>query len=367
MKKILFLILLMFLLKDGFSQAFVKVADSVRRMRNIPGMVYAVFSADSIYDIGASGIKKIRTRSPVTVDNRFMIGTNTAAFTTYIAQKLVDAKKISWNSTIISILPELNGKTMKLYHKLTLEKLLSHRAGIRPFTEIKDFQAGNINALPGNSKQQRMFFTTQILKERPLVIEDSSKSVYSIAGICIATSMLEKASGKSWEDLVQLYINKPLNIRVDVGLPVKKDSTQPVGHWDVYGGITPEPDNYWAASFAVIMPSNGLNLTINDYVRFIREYLLALQQKKSTLTQKTVNHMLFGFPNYALGWSNAVWKGNYLASWMGRGAIFSSYVEIVADKNLAIVVLCNSGTTDGRAGAMNFGRILREQYVPSSQ
>jgi len=367
MKKILFLFLLMFLLKDGFSQVFVKVADSVRRMRNIPGMVYAVFSTDSIYDIGASGLKRIRTRNPVTVENRFMIGTNTTALTTYIAQKLVDAKKISWNTTIIAVLPELNGKTMKLYHKLTLEKLLSHRAGLRPFTELKDYQAANLNALPGNPKQQRMFFTTQVLKERPMPVEDSSKSVYSVAGICIATSMLEKVSGKSWEDLVQLYINKPLKISADFGFPAKKDSTQPVGHWDVYGGITPEPENYWAYSFPVLAPSGGASFTLNDYIKFIREYLLALQQKKSTLTQKTANHMLFGFPNYALGWSNTLWKGNYLASWMGRGTIFSSYVEIIADKNLAIIVLCNTGTTDGRAGTMNFGRILREYYVPSSQ
>ena len=363
MKKILFLFLLLFLLMDGFSQSLVKVADSVRRMRNIPGIVYAVFSTDSIYDIGAAGIKRIRTRSPVTVRNRFMVGSNTTTFTTYIAQKLVDAKKISWNTSLISVLPELNGKTMKLYHKLTLQHFLSGRAGIRPFTELKDYQASNLNALQGNPRQQRLFFTTQILKEKPTLIEDSSKGVYSVASVCVATSMLEKASGKSWEDLVQLYINKPLKMHVEFGFPIKKDSTEPSGHWDTYGGITAEPENYWAYSFPVLVPSQGINITISDYIRFIREYLLALQQKKSTLSQKTANHMLFGLPNYALGWSNIVWKENYIANWIGRGAVFSSYVEIVADKNLAIVVLCNIGTTDGRAGSMNLGRILREHYV----
>ena len=102
MKKILFLFLLLLLLKEGFSQAFVKVADSVRRMRNIPGMVYAVFGTDSIYDIGASGIKKIRTRSPVTVQNRFMIGSNTTTFTTYIAQKLRHKKDLLEHTANIS-------------------------------------------------------------------------------------------------------------------------------------------------------------------------------------------------------------------------------------------------------------------------
>jgi len=363
MKRIFTLLLLLFVLKDASSQAFIKVADSLRRMRNIPGMVYAVFSTDSIYDIGASGIKKIRTKNPVTVQNRFMIGSNTSTFTTYIAQKLVDAKKISWNTTLISVLPELNGKTMKLYHKFTLEHFLTGRAGIRPFTELKDYQTANIASLTGNAKQQRLFFTNQILKERPMPIEDSSKGVYSVASVCIATSMLEKASGKTWEELVELYINKPLKIHAELGFPIKKDSTQPSGHWDVYGAISAEPDTYWAYSFPVLVPAQGINITINDYIKFIREYLLALQQKKSTLTQKTVNHMLFGFPTYSLGWNNLTWKENYIANVMGRGAIFSSYVEIVADKNLAIVVLCNIGTTDGRAGAMNFGRILRENYV----
>ena len=363
MKRIFFLLLLSLVFKDASSQAFIKVADSLRRMRNIPGMVYAVFSSDSVFDIGASGIKKIKTKAQVTTQNRFMIGSNTSTFTAYIAQKLVDAKKISWNTTLISVLPELNGKTMKLYHRFTLEHFLTGRAGIRPFTELKDYQAANLNSLTGTAKQQRLLFTNQILKERPQPIQDSSKGVYSVASVCVATSMLEKASGKTWEELVQMYINKPLNIKAELGFPIKKDSTEPSGHWDIYGGITAEPDNYWAYSFPVLVPSQGINITINDYIKFIREYLLALQQKKSTLTQKTVNHMLFGFPSYAIGWNNLTYKENYIANVMGRGAIFSSYVEIDADKNIGIIVLCNIGTVDGRAGAMNFGRILRENYV----
>jgi hypothetical protein len=47
----------------------------------------------------------------------------------------------------------------------------------------------------------------------------------------------------------------------------------------------------------------------------------------------------------------------------GRGGLFSSYIEIIKEKNIGIIVLCNSGTVDGRAGISNLAKILRNYYA----
>lgn len=337
------------------------VADSIRRYRNTPGLVYAVFTTEKIIDSGTSGVKKMRVKDFIQFSNRFQIGTTTTAFTAYIAARMVEEGKISWSSTIAKVLPELDGKIMKLYTRLTLEQLLSQRGGFPPFEEFKEYR--EIHSMPGTPSQQRMAFAIMMMKKRPQLIVDSSIATYSVAGTSIAAVMLEKVSKKSWEQLVDQYINKPLNIRADFGFPVLKDSTQPWGHWDNYYTLTAHTDDYWARCFPPIAPSGNLNISMSDLMVFLRDLLNGLQNKKSVISAANASKMLFGKPDYALGWANMKWDNLTIAYWSGRGGLFSSYIEIIKEKNMAIVVLDNSGAVDGRSAASNLGRYLRRYYA----
>lgn len=337
------------------------VADSIRRYRNTPGLVYAVFTTEKIIDSGTSGVKKMRVKDFIQFSNRFQIGTTTTAFTAYIAARMVEEGKISWSSTIAKVLPELDGKIMKLYTRLTLEQLLSQRGGFPPFEEFKEYR--EIHSMPGTPSQQRMAFAIMMMKKRPQLIVDSSIATYSVAGTSIAAVMLEKVSKKSWEQLVDQYINKPLNIRADFGFPVLKDSTQPWGHWDNYYTLTAHTDDYWARCFPPIAPSGNININMSDLMVFLRDLLNGLQNKKSVISAANASKMLFGKPDYALGWANMKWDNLTIAYWSGRGGLFSSYIEIIKEKNMAIVVLDNSGAVDGRSAASNLGRYLRRYYA----
>lgn len=335
--------------------------DSIRKYRNTPGLVYAVISLDKTIDSGVSGVKKMRVKDFIQYSNRFQIGTTTTAFTTYIAAKMVQEGKLNWNTSIVKVFPELNGKIMKIYNRVTLQQLLSQRAGFPPFEEFKEYK--EIHSMPGTPTQQRYAFAISMMKKRPTLIVDSSQAVYSVAGTAVAAAMLEKVSKKSWELLVDQYINKPLGTKADFGFPVLKDSSQPWGHWDNYFTLTSHTDDYWARSFPPIAPTGNLNISMNDFIIFIREHLKALDGKKSSLTTETVNKLLFSQPNYSIGWANTRW-GNYtIAYWSGRGGLFSSYVEIIKEKNIAIIVMDNSGAVDGRSAASNVGRALRRFYV----
>jgi hypothetical protein len=43
--------------------------------------------------------------------------------------------------------------------------------------------------------------------------------------------------------------------------------------------------------------------------------------------------------------------------------LFSSYTEIIQEKNIGIIVLCNSGAVSGQSAALYIGRMLREHYT----
>ena len=361
MKKFLFLFLLLFFSLHCFTQTFKRTADSLRRYRSVPGLVYAVITSDSIIEIQASGVRKFKTRDSIRINDRFHIGTNTTAFTAYLAARMAEAGKISWNTNIIKLLPELDGKTMKIYHKLTLRQLLSQRTGIQPYISMDDFKGMEVFA--GNMVEQRKAFAQSVLKQKPIMFLDSSKSVFSMANTAIAASMMEKAGGKRWEDLIDQHIAQPLKISIKYGLPHYKDSTQPSGHWDRNVSLSAEPGDSWARFIPAVAPAVDINISLPEHVKFTQDILKALANKKALISNKSANEMLFGLKDYAIGWENFNWNKMNVAFSLGKSLLFSSYVEIIKEKNIAIIVMCNSGAVNGKAAVLNFGKMLREHYA----
>jgi D-alanyl-D-alanine carboxypeptidase len=357
MKKLCCVVLLVVYCLTGFTQAFGLMADSVRKYRGVPGLVYAVFNTDGIVDIGASGVREFRKKDSVRITDHFYIGTNTTAFTTYLAARLAETGKISLSTPLIKVMPELNGKTMKLYHKVTLSQFLTQRAGIKPYAEERDWR--EFASLTGGKTEQRKVFTTLVLKQTPLLVVDSTQAIYSMAGTVIASTMLEKATNKSWEDLVGQYISKPLNISIRFGLPRLTDSLQPSGHSDAHGGLVANAGNY---TLPAMMPATDINISLKDYIVFLQDILKALAHKKAVLGASAAELLLYGQPGYAMGWENEVWKNLHVAQYLGKSPLFSSYTMIVKEKNLGIIVMCNSGTVSGKSAVLNFARMLREYY-----
>jgi len=53
------------------------------------------------------GTRRADTVIPVTIDDRFHIGSDTKAMTSLLAAMLVEGGKIRWDSTVAEIFPEL--------------------------------------------------------------------------------------------------------------------------------------------------------------------------------------------------------------------------------------------------------------------
>ncbi|WP_276479526.1 serine hydrolase domain-containing protein [Paraflavitalea pollutisoli] len=357
MKKLCCIILWMICCVPAFSQAFSLIADSIRKYRGVPGLVYAVFDADNILDVGVSGVREFRTRDSLRITDRFYAGSNSTVFTAYLAAKLVEAGKLSWNTSIVKALPEINGRTMKIYHAMTMRQLLAQKAGVRPYTQPEDLK--QLPIFSGSRTEQRRAFATLALKQSPILIIDSSQPIYSLAGTVIAASMMEKITGKAWEELIGSYINKPLHIAARFGQPRLTDSLQPSGHIEKYGSLQALPV---AATMPVIAPATDINISLNDFVVFMQDMLKALQHKKSNISQVSAELLLNPTPGNAMGWETDYWKKMRIHYFLGKSDLFSNYTTIVREKNIGIIVLCNSGTVSGKSAVLNFGRLLREYY-----
>ncbi|MDR3713448.1 MAG: serine hydrolase [Puia sp.] len=343
------------------------MADSIRKDRTIPGMAYAVFTSDSVLDWGVSGRRRMGVNDSIRLKDHWNIGTNTAAFTAYIAGVLVERGKIKWTTTLIDIFPELKKKIPPSYQGSTLVALLSHQANVPLYTKLDEW--GKTPQLAGaDPEEKRKSFIVYILNPRSPAdtVTSRKRKGFSVAGYTVAAAMLEKVSGKSWEKMVDEYINKPLGISIRFGWPNRTDTAAPWGHCEIGGYFHAEGPDTWVGFNPFLNPALGISISLRDYVKFMQENLRGLLGKKAHLSAAIFKLLHFGVLDNSLGWNNGS-LGDYSFSFHeGISLLFDCRAEIIKEKNIGILVLANGGNNDTRGGVLGLTRIL-EAYGLSRQ
>ncbi len=96
----------------------------------LPAFAAVVVRKGTVVAAGAVGTRRAGTDTPVTVNDRFHIGSDTKAMTSLVAATLVEEDRIGWGSTVAELFPELAGSMVAGLRGVTLEQLLSHTSGI---------------------------------------------------------------------------------------------------------------------------------------------------------------------------------------------------------------------------------------------
>jgi hypothetical protein len=68
-------------------------------------------------------------------------------------------------------------------------------------------------------------------------------------------------------------------------------------------------------------------------------------------------------PVYSIGWSSLEINNNHISESDGTAGTFFCHVEIIQDKNIAIIVMANSGDNAAKGAVLNLARAIREMYV----
>src|SRR5690606_34287675 len=96
-----------------------------------------------------------------------------------------------------------------VYEKVTLEQLLTHRAGVPEKPPAAAWRkAWNQEGTP---TEQRYKFISAVLAQPPDA-SPGTKTIYSNQGYAIAGAMMEKVTGESWEKLMSENLFKPLQM-----------------------------------------------------------------------------------------------------------------------------------------------------------
>ena len=342
-----YLVIAMFLLlpaKVG-AQNTIIVADSIRTAFGIPDLSYAIVSADTIFEQHALGVKKMNGDDMnASLNDRFRIGSNTKAVTGYLAALLVHRGKIAWNTKFFDVFPAMKAGARKEYYDLTLLDLLSFRTHLFPYTYTNSRPVKK--QFHGSDSAQRYQFAAWFFRQPPVRPADSI--CFSNLGYVAAGLMLEHASGRSYPDLVA-ELNASLGTDFRFGQPNQHNSVQTWGH--NAAGIPEGPTDDYKLNW--LLAAGNINANLTDYLKFIQLQLQGLQGRDGELQAAEYNFLLFGRPQFAVGW---FWDrdehGRPYAWNIGNPGTFLSRVFVYPAANRAVIILSNiqsPGAEDGQA------------------
>ena len=172
----------------------------------LPSIAAAVVIGDKIEDTGAVGVRKSGEPTPVTVDDKYHLGSCTKTMTAALTAMLVKEGLLTWQTTIGEV---LKGGVRKEFKNVTIEQLLAHVGGFAGECPPEIWAQAYADQGKLSPARQRQKFVKALLDRKPDYVP-GTKSVYSNQGYAVAGVMLETLARKPWEDLMREKIFKPL-------------------------------------------------------------------------------------------------------------------------------------------------------------
>jgi serine-type D-Ala-D-Ala carboxypeptidase/endopeptidase len=310
------------------------------------GVSIAVVEAghDYFYDYGSTSRNKAVLPTPQSI---YELASVTKTFTATLAARAVIDGRMSLDGDFRKDLPDGYSNLAWNGRPVTLRTLVTHYAGMPrdiPDTDAlfadkhsPDFNARMVALNEGFSREQFL----AALHDTHLRSAPGEKQVYSNAGFLVIGLGLEKAYGKSTNELLRQYITQPLGM-ASTGFTLDS-SEQPrlVKGYDNYGRSAPyhlpNAGDAW-----------GLYASTEDMAKYVR-----LQLDDSDPVIRLSHQVLKGDANDgdAMAWNLGSDQGQPII-WHGGGSFgMSSEVVLYPKQHEGFVLLANDAC-DGTEGAL---------------
>jgi len=340
--------------------------EGVRAKHGYPALAASVVVDGKIVVTNAVGFREDGGPERVTADDRFHLGSVTKSMTATVAAMLVEQGKTTWETTIGEAFPELRDKIHTDYLGVTLEQLLAHRGGA-PGNAPSDLWSKAWKAR-GTPAEQRMEFVEGLLARKPQT-KRGTKYVYSNQGYAIAGVMLEKASGSTWEDLMQTMLFDPLGMTTaGFGAPASVGAVdQPWGHSGGAMGLRPVSPGPRADNPLAISPAGVVHASLGDLAKYAAFHMAGERGESDLLSAesfKKLHTVAEGNEDYALGWVvlKRSWANGRALMHNGSNTMFYVVLWMAPEKNCAVMVATNVGSSSGFKGCDEAASNLIREY-----
>lgn len=337
-----------------------------RSSHGVPAMGVVVVQQSAVAEMAATGVRSVGGTTPVTVDDRWHLGSLTKGVTATLADVLVELAVIDWNTRPLDVWPELAQSIHPSLREITLRQLLSHTAGLR---RVNSAPSQFADDAAGTARQKRKAMATDLLAEFPA--SPVGQESYSNGGYIVAAAMLEERMSADWESLVRDYVFEPLGMAESgFGAPGTANRLdQPLGHWSEgvnYLPVQPGPD---ADNPAVFGPAGTVHATLRDYARFMVAHIDGARGFGGILGAETFTTLHTPVVDgSALGWgvrSNDVDPDVLEFVHAGSNLRWYSFVRLIPELDVGVLYVVNAGGDLSRAAIDTLDDLLERRFENS--
>ena len=323
------------------------VSKSLRDWNGV-GLGIAIVKDDSLVFAKGYGLVELGKPARVNEHTRFAIGSTTKAMSSASLAMLADEGKIHWDDKIIDYIPELRLYDAYATRELTIRDLLTHRSGM-PGTDL--FWALEENTPP---------FAEMMRRLRYIKPASSFRSTWAYQNVMYAISgtIIERASGMSWDAFIRTRIFAPLGMNESEALvsQIRNKPNVAVPHAEIRDTVRVVPIKTTDA----VAPAGSVWSSVSDMSRWMRfildsgrvgttrlispanfRELVAPQMRAPMAEYPALELASPNFFSYALGWFVQDYHGKTV--WMHTGSIngMSAIIGLVPDQRMGVYVLGN--------------------------
>lgn len=283
------------------------------------------------------GMANYEMSVPNSPQTKFHIASLTKTLTAAAIVRLEKQGKLSFDDPLSRFLPDFpNGDKIKISH------LLTYTSGVPDFFELPEYE--DIKTKPLTAAGW-----IELLKTKPLDFEPGKQNSYSNSGYALLASVIEKASGKSYEDFLREQIFTPLkmeNTGIWDDLQVIKNRASGYDPWLGQTGLVNTP--YYDK--AVLFGSGSLYSNVDDLYSWYKAIHSGTLFQISSLS-------------YPYGWGVRKRFGRELIEQDGSDPGFAAHISAFLKDDICIIILGNI-----RSGALDKIKqdleaiILKEKY-----
>ena len=332
------------------------VLDRVASDDAIPAIGATVFSSEATLEQAVAGVRRLGATTSVTADDKFHLGSDTKAMTAALVGRLAERGEVDFDLAVPVLFPDVDVDSG--YEPVTMRNLLSHTAGIDD-AAVLGTDIGIDEQAP--ISQQRIESAAWLFSNPPQ-LDPGTSYMYSNVGYVMAAAALELTTGASWEDLIVAEVFEPLGME-SCGLGAPEGEDQPWGHSESNDPVPPGP---LADNHPVLSPAGRVHCTMDDWVTFLQEMLLALDGRSDFLTQATAETIFTPMSDgYALGWGIFEEDGLTAYTHDGSNTMWYASAWLVPEQDLGWVIVSNASIGPGSLGSLMVTRDIDEMYLGS--
>ncbi len=347
MKKLFLLLMIPFLIPCTYAQNPASHHDSLYQYINdafnafqLNGLSVLIVKNDSIifdHHWGDAG-KGQQVRS----ESVYNIASCTKAFTGAAMAKLVNEGLIHWDDLVIDYLPDFKLEDPYIASHMTIEDLLSHRNGLGTFY-------GDLLWYETDRSNEDIIERMQYL---PITNRFRDQFGYQNVTYIVAAEILEKVTGKSWEDYIKQELLLPLKMNHTVTSAKELLPDQKIAYPMINGEIIGFSMKHPHAAASIFSNTQDLSrwvrILLNNGVIDGDSILNAaiIHDMMNSRRVKDMNGLIrmagAQFNTYALGWNMYDHHGKKVVEHGGGMPGYISKVCVVPQENLGIVILTNT-------------------------